>query len=260
MTILKAVLGLLFVGIVLTGVLLLSLFSSVPSSLVDWTEVVVVVIPLYVLLEARGTHALRRASLVSSPGSGRRAPGPAPRAVKCALHRRCLWSRRRGHYSPEGLVVAVAPRLRRLRFARSDESARRTDLTQSLVIFPEDPCYLLRGIRVGDLHRDLLEAGLCESSASYSFFSSAPATHPDHSSTLRATPGGTETANRPPGLRTLKASPITCGFSGEGLITQLLITTSKSAVDLPLARQCTRQASTNLYHRLMLNLKHTFIL
>jgi len=241
----------------LTGVLLLSLFPSVPSSLVDWTEVVVIVIPLYVLLEARSTHALRRASLVSSPGSGRRALGPAPRAVKRALHRRCLWSRRRGHYSPEGLVVAVAPRLRRLRFARSDESARRTDLTQSLGIFPEDPCYLLRGIRVGNLHRNLLEAGLCESSASYSFFSSAPERR---SSTLRATPGGTETANRPPGLRTLKASPITCGFSGEGLITQLLITTSKSAVDLPLARQSTRQASTNLYHRLILNLKHTFIL
>src|ERR671914_637955 len=75
-----------------------------------------------------------------------------------------------------------------------------------------------------------------ESSASYSPLSSAPETHPNHSSTFRATPGGnsffsprsttSETANRPPGVRTLKASPITCSFSVEKLITQLLITTS----------------------------------
>jgi hypothetical protein len=54
MTILKAVLGLLFVGIVLTGLLLLYYFPSVPSSLTGWVVFVVVGIPLYVLLEALG--------------------------------------------------------------------------------------------------------------------------------------------------------------------------------------------------------------
>src|SRR5918993_2748019 len=74
------------------------------------------------------------------------------------------------------------------------------------------------------------------SSFSYSSFSSAPETHPDHASMLLTNSAGSlpfsprntmsETANRPPGFRTRNASEITLGLSAERLMTQLEITTS----------------------------------
>ena len=67
----------------------------------------------------------------------------------------------------------------------------------------------------------------------YSCSSSAPATQPTHSNMLLRTSSGTsprtttsETANRPPGLSTRKASRSTRSLSAERLITQLEITTS----------------------------------
>ena len=74
------------------------------------------------------------------------------------------------------------------------------------------------------------------SSRSYSSFSSAPETQPDHASMLLTSSAGSlplsprntmsETAKRPPGLRTRNASEITLGLSVERLMTQLEITTS----------------------------------
>src|SRR5215204_7601113 len=74
------------------------------------------------------------------------------------------------------------------------------------------------------------------SDCSYSAFSTAPETHPDHISAVRITSLGrallsprkttSETANLPPGFKTLYASRITLSFSVERLITQLEITTS----------------------------------
>jgi len=54
MKVVEAALGILFVGLALTGVLLLNLFPYAPSSLAGWVLLVVVGIPLYVLLEGLG--------------------------------------------------------------------------------------------------------------------------------------------------------------------------------------------------------------
>src|SRR3989475_8858274 len=70
----------------------------------------------------------------------------------------------------------------------------------------------------------------------YSFSSSAPATHPTHSSMLRRTAGGSsprtttsDTANRPPGLSTRNASRSTRRLSAERLTTQFEMITSTDA-------------------------------
>src|SRR5437867_7473985 len=70
----------------------------------------------------------------------------------------------------------------------------------------------------------------------YSASSRAPATHPTHSSMLLRTAAGTsprtttsDTANRPPGLRTRKASRNTWRLSAERLITQFEMITFTDA-------------------------------
>jgi hypothetical protein len=88
---------------------------------------------------------------------------------------------------------------------------------------------------VGDLHRDVLEACLSQQLLVLVFLKS-PRNTPDQASILLTSSSGSlplsprntmsETANRPPGLSTRKASEMTLGLSVERLMTQLEITTS----------------------------------
>src|SRR5918995_2838469 len=92
------------------------------------------------------------------------------------------------------------------------------------------------------------------SSFSYSSFSSAPETHPDHASMLLTNSAGSlplsprntrsETANLPPGFRTRNASEITLGLSVERLMTQLEITTSTWSSGSGISSMCPFRNST----------------
>jgi hypothetical protein len=83
----------------------------------------------------------------------------------------------------------VAPRLPYLRFAGPDKGTGRRNLTQSLGVFTGGPAVYSEGyVRVTSTAISSKPAS--ERSPSYSPFSSAPETHPNYSSTLRATPGG----------------------------------------------------------------------
>src|ERR687890_455347 len=92
------------------------------------------------------------------------------------------------------------------------------------------------------------------SSFSYSSFSRAPETQPDHASMLRTSSSGSlplspkntmsETANLPPGLRTRNASEITLGLSVERLMTQLEITTSTWSSGSGISSMCPFRNST----------------
>ena len=122
---------------------------------------------------------------------------------------------------PGGLAIAAAPRLQGLRFTGPDKGARRRDITQGLGVFAESPAICLGYVWVTFTATSSKPAP--ESSASYSLLQRS-GDAPDHTD-ARATPGGnlffsprnttSETANRPPGLRTLNASEITLLLRGE---------------------------------------------